>query len=182
MEILIKRLRLVLFFSWYVSLHSVSQVFFAPRDNLTSLFIKMIEAEQKSIYGAIYMFTDKKIAQAFINAYERGVDVQLIIDQISMTTCGKGKFLQQFKVPVLVHTTKEFNSYTTALMHNKYFIFGCNVDNKSLVWTGSWNCTLRATKHNDENVLILDDISIINEYQKAFAQLQKRLLAATVEN
>jgi phosphatidylserine/phosphatidylglycerophosphate/cardiolipin synthase-like enzyme len=152
------------------------QAFFTPQDDLTSLFIAMVDAEQKSIHGAMYMFTDKKIAQALVNAKKRGVNVQIILDQISMISCGKGKFLQENGVPVFVHRTQEFNPYTMALMHHKFFVFGCNKDKKSLLWTGSWNCTLRATQHNDENVIVLDDELVVKSYLDSFLKLQNKLI------
>lgn len=137
-----------------------------------------IEAEKKSIHGAMYMFTDKKVAQALVNAKNRGVTIQLIIDQISMTSYGKGKFLQEQGISIMVHRTQEFNPYTMALMHHKYFVFGCNKNNAPLVWTGSWNCTLRATQHNQENVLILDDASVVASYLNNFKISYEQLMSA----
>lgn len=178
MEIFIKRLVLTIFFCLQVEVNlGLCQAFFTPKDDLTALFIKMIDAEEKSIHGAIYMFTDKKIAQAMINAKNRGIQIHLILDQISMASCGKGKFLQESGVPVLVHRTEDFNPYSMALMHHKFFIFGCNKDKKSWLWTGSWNCTLRASQHNDENVIILDDAAIIAQYLTNFECMQNRVLS-----
>lgn len=176
MEVFVKRRWLQVIFSVQVSYSlALCQAFFTPHDDLTSIFISMVNAEQKSIHGAIYMFTDKKIAQALINAKKRGVDVQIIIDQISMSSYGKGKFLQENNVPVYVHRTEEFNPYTMALMHHKFFIFESNKENRSFLWTGSWNCTLRATTYNDENVILLDDELIIKQYQNCFQKLLDRL-------
>lgn len=155
---------------------AVCQVFFTPQDDITQLLITMIEAEKKSIDGAMYMFTDKKVAQAIIQAKERGVQVQLVLDQISMASCGKGRFLQEHGVSIVVHRTEDFNPYSMALMHHKFFIFGCNREQKAWLWTGSWNCTLRATQHNDENVLIIDDVQVIDTYRNYFIQLHKKLL------
>jgi phosphatidylserine/phosphatidylglycerophosphate/cardiolipin synthase-like enzyme len=177
MEIFMKRYVLMLFvFLQTCHIQSYCQAFFAPIDNLTTLLIEKISAEKKSIYGAVYMLTDKKISQALIDAKKRGVDVQIIIDQISMCSCGKGKFLQEAGVPVFVHRTQEFNPYTMPLMHHKFFVFGCNADNKALLWTGSWNCTVRGTQHNDENVILVDDPAAIQHYLVVFEQLKKRLL------
>lgn len=177
MEVFIKRLKGIVFLSLYSSIGlSLCQAFFTPQDDLTALFIKMIDQEKKSIKGAIYMFTDKKIAQAMINAKNRGVDITLILDQISMSSCGKGKLLQENGVPVLVHRTEEFNPYTMALMHHKFFIFESNYDNKSWLWTGSWNCTVRGTSYNNENVIILDDEQVIKSYLDCFLKLQNKLM------
>jgi len=177
MEILIRRYILILLIAMQAGyIQSYCKAFFAPIDNLTALLIERIVAEKKSIYGAMYMLTDKKISQALIDAKKRGVDVQIVIDQISMCSCGKGKFLQEAGVPVFVHRTQEFNPYTMPLMHHKFFVFGCNEENVALLWTGSWNCTVRGTQHNDENVILVDDSVAIQQYLDIFVQLKKRLL------
>jgi len=157
-------------------IYPFSQAFFAPQDNLTALFIERISAETKSIYGAMYMFTDKKVAQALIDAKKRGVDVQMIVDQISMSSCGKGKILQENGISVYVHRTLEFNPYTMPLMHHKFFIFGCNQEGTSVLWTGSWNCTLRGTQYNNENVILLDDQNMIEQFSKHFFELRDKLI------
>ena len=176
MEIFMKRYVLtLLIFLQTVEIDAFCQAFFSPCDNLTVLFIERIAAEKKSIYGAIYMLTDKKISQALIDAKNRGVDVQIIIDQISMCSCGKGKFLQEAGVPVFIHKTQEFNPYTMPLMHHKFFIFGCNKENVSVLWTGSWNCTVRGTQHNNENVVILDDQAVIQQFLEKFTTLKAKL-------
>ena len=178
MEIFIKRWYGILFLVMHTSMSlALCQAFFTPQDDLTALCIAMIDAEKKSIHGAVYMFTDKKVAQALINAKKRGVQVEMILDQISMTSCGKGKLLQENGVPVFVHRTEFFNAYTMALMHHKFFVFGCNKDNQSFLWTGSWNCTMRATAHNEENVIVLDDQQIVAQYLANFFRLKDRLLS-----
>jgi phosphatidylserine/phosphatidylglycerophosphate/cardiolipin synthase-like enzyme len=178
MEIFLKRSLLILVLCLHVSISLAwCQAFFTPQDDLTTLCVAMIDAEKKSIHGAMYMFTDKKVAQALINAKKRGVHVEMIIDQISMMSCGKGKLLQEAGVPIFVHRTQASNPYTMALMHHKFFIFGQNKDDRSLLWTGSWNSTLRATQHNDENVIILDDEHAVATYLANFCKLKERLLS-----
>jgi len=156
-----------------------SQAYFTPCDDLRKLCIEYIDAEKKSIHAAIYMFTDKKIAQALINAAKRGVEIVMIFDQISMSGYGKVRLLQEQNITVYIHRTIDFNAYTMALMHHKFFIFGCNKENKPLVWTGSWNCTIRASAYNDENVIVLDDALVIERYENCFNQLRNRLLKIT---
>ena len=153
-----------------------SSVHFAPDENIQEIFISYVEAETESIYGAVYMFTDKKIAQSLIDAKKRGIDVQMIVDQISMgSSSGKAKFMQEFGVPVSIHKTEFQNPFAMSLMHNKYFIFGSNKNKKPLLWTGSWNCTLGGTKRNNENVIILDDASAINLFTQNFFQLKEMI-------
>jgi len=59
-------------------------------------------------------------------------------------------------------------------MHNKFVIFSCNVGNKTLLWTGSFNFTKSAQLRNQENVVVLDDPCIIEKYEKQFEVIKKR--------
>ncbi len=54
----------------------VARAFFSPDDDVQSLLISLINAETKSIRLAIYMMTDQAIAQALVQAAERGVQVE----------------------------------------------------------------------------------------------------------
>ncbi|MBI2353286.1 hypothetical protein HYV11_03545 [Candidatus Dependentiae bacterium] len=155
------------------------QIYFTPRDDIKSHLIEFIKQERKSIDAALYMITDKSISQELINAHLRGVNIHLILDQISMNErFGKGTFLQNNGVSILIHKTQNCNPFCMPLMHHKFFIFGLNsLLKKSLLWTGSFNCTQNASKLNDENVIITDDATVIGEYKNCFIQLSQRLLA-----
>lgn len=156
---------------------SLCQMFFTPRDDIRTHLISLIKQERKSIDAAIYMLTDKTVAQELIDAYVRGVKVTLVLDQISMSEkFGKGIFLQKNGATVFVHRTENYNPFSMPIMHHKFFIFGWNAFyQKPLLWTGSFNCTQNASKINDENVIIVDDGSVIQEYQNCFKQLVNRI-------
>ena len=62
-------------------------------------------------------------------------------------------------------------------MHHKFFIFGCNKEKTAILWTSSWNCTVRGTQHNNENVVVFDDQMIIKQYLEKFTQLRDKLIA-----
>jgi phosphatidylserine/phosphatidylglycerophosphate/cardiolipin synthase-like enzyme len=153
------------------------QAYFTPQDNVQQILIDYIASEKKSIYCAMYMFTDQKIANALVDAFARGIDVQVVLDQVSMSKVGKGKFLQIHNIPVVVHTCDSCSPFSMSLMHHKFFIFGCNKDDQPLLWTGSWNCTVGGTKRNYENVLLLWDTQIIDVYISMFSSLQSTVAA-----
>lgn len=54
---------------------------FSPADHPKTKLIELIQSAKKKIHGAIYEFTDKDIAQAFVEAKKRGVDVRLVADE-----------------------------------------------------------------------------------------------------
>lgn len=150
------------------------KAFFSPDDNLKQILISLISCEKKSIKTTIYTLTQKDITQALIDAYNRGVSIQCVIDR----SYGSDRFskiprLANRNIPIWVYQTDEKNG---SLMHNKFFIFKNNILGKSIIWTGSYNLTNRASDSNQENIIILDDKQICNRYKKQFKILKTRSL------
>ena len=147
---------LFLYIIWSCHLvNGLCVVYFTPRDNIKKHLLDLIKQERISIDVCLYMLTDKEFAQALLDAYLRGVKVTVVLDQVSMSErFGKGNFLKNNGVTVLVHEATSNNPFLLPIMHHKFFIFGYNdLYKKSLLWTGSFNCTQSASKHNDENVV-----------------------------
>lgn len=160
-----------------ISLFSKSQVLFSPKDKITNYLIKRINSSKKNIYVAVYMLTDKKIAQALINAKrKRDIDVQVITDQ----TCleykhGKVDMLKNANIDVFVYKNNlKRKKRPDKIMHNKFAIF----DN--IVWTGSFNWTSQANYQNKENVLMTDDPLILKRYQDQFELLKQRCVKQAI--
>lgn len=174
---MLKKLTMLMLCFWVVYVQGLCQVFFTPRDNIRAQLISLIKQERKSIDLAMYMFTDKTIAQALVDAYVRGVKVTVALDQISMgERYGKGVFLRNNGVLVYEHVSSNFNAFSVPIMHHKFFIFGHNATTGSgLLWTGSYNCTASASTIHDENVMLTDDQGAIQEYKKCFNSLLERL-------
>ena len=148
----------------YNCLFSFSQVFFRPRDDMKAHLIQLIQEERFSIDAAVYMLTDKSIAQELLNAYIRGVKVRLVLDQSG--------------IPVFVHQAVSLNPFCMPIMHHKFFIFGFNSRlHCGLAWTGSFNCTASASRLHDENAIVTDDTHVIAEYKQCFTMLMQRLSA-----
>ena len=160
-----------------IPIFGFSQVYFTPRDDIKAQLIRLISEERVSIHGAMYMLTDKSVAQALAEAYVRGVKIYLVLDQISMgEKYGKGLFLQNSGIVVAVHKTAGGNAFSMPIMHHKFFIFGCNSRLRtSILWTGSFNCTASAARMHDENVICTDDAHAISEYKQCFKLLVLRL-------
>lgn len=153
----------------------LKQAFFSPDDDLKNLLIQLINREKESIKMAIYSFTDGDIAQALINAHNRGVTIEIITD----SSCVHDKFnkfevLKKNQIPVHVYRCQTVTILNN-IMHNKFVIFGKNIEGKSLVWTGSFNFTKSATLNNQENVVVLDEMHIIQRYTKQFVILKERV-------
>ena len=122
------------------------QVAFSPNGGSTEAVVGVIESAQKSVHVAAYSFTSKPIAEALIQAHQRGVEVEAVLDKSNATArYTEAGEIAQAGIPVRV-------DYRYAIMHDKYLI----IDGKT-VETGSFNLTAAAESSNAENVLILRD-------------------------
>lgn len=154
---------------------SYKQAFFSPDDDLESLLIQLINAEQLSIKTAVFSFTNGDIASALISAHQRGVEIEIVTD----ISCLKDRFnkidiLKKAGIKIFVYNPRNLSIFNN-IMHNKFVLFGKNVGGKSLLWTGSFNFTKSAKMNNQENIIVMDEINLIERYRKQFAILKQRL-------
>lgn len=121
-------------------------VAFSPDDGVTKMILDEIDKTKISIYVAAYSFTSLPIAMKLIEARNRGVSVQVVLDGSQRTAIGSiAKLLKRSSVQV------RFNKHYR-IQHNKYMIF----DEKH-VECGSFNYTKSAEKNNAENAIIIKD-------------------------
>lgn len=141
------------------------EFWFLPDDDKASIKIKdLIRSSQKSIKIAMYTFTRLDFAEALIKAEERGVNVEVILDQ---SQCDGAC---QRLVNKLKHSAvKLYGSDGSALMHNKLMI----IDDQILV-NGSANWTKAAFNQNEDYFFVLYDLS--RAQKEALEKIWKALL------
>lgn len=155
--------------------NKIVKVFFSPDNNPRDILISLIKSEKKRICVAIYTLTEKDITQALIDAFKRGVKIEVVSDRCYVDKSSKVYLLANHKIPVWIYQTTG-DDRNASLMHNKFCIFEDNISNKGIIWTGSYNFTRRASLSNQENVLILDKQEIIDSFLKQFEILKSRSL------
>jgi len=137
-----------------------TQAAFSPSPEAITLVQTTIGHAEHSIDLAAYSFTSYKIADALIEAKQRGVEVRVLLDKAQGKRHYKAiKELRDAGIPIRIN-----RHY--AIMHDKYLI----VDD-STVETGSFNYTANAEKHNAENVIVIRNNKklakeFINNWQK----------------
>lgn len=131
-------------------------VCFTPGENCTAKIINEIDNSQKYVYIQAYEFTSKLIAKSLIRAKERGISVEVILDesQLSSRYSVINELFNQ-KIPIYI-------DYKPAIAHSKVMI----IDNQKII-TGSFNFTYSAQERNTENLLIIEDnYSLAKQYVK----------------
>jgi phosphatidylserine/phosphatidylglycerophosphate/cardiolipin synthase-like enzyme len=138
--------------------------YFSPNDGVRQHVVERLRAAQQSIRFLAFSFTADEIKDAMIERERGGVSVQGVFEQ--RNAGGQGSEFEQLKNVGQVYV--DGNCYT---MHHKLII----IDDR-IVITGSYNFTSRAENDNDENLLIIDDPALaqqyIAEFDRVFQQAQ----------
>ncbi len=137
------------------------QAAFSPNQGATELVMHTIGDARNTILVAAYGFTSFPIAQALIDAHQRGVDVRIVLDESNRhNTYSVLRLLQNAGVPARTN-----NHY--GIMHDKFMI----IDGTTLE-LGSFNYTKAAETSNAENVLVIKEApDIVGDYSRQWEKL-----------
>lgn len=137
-----------------------TDVYFSLANDPEGAIIEELDKTRKTIDIAMYYFTDRDLANAVIDAHDRGVRVRIYLDKDQKEAeYSKSRYLAKHSIPVRYSS----NPY---IMHHKF----CVIDNEVVV-TGSYNWTASAGKRNNENLLVIHDAKIAREYSAEFNRL-----------
>ena len=132
-------------------------VYFAPGKRITEGLCAFIDSAKESVDVCIYDLDLPSVADALIQARNRGVKVSVVTDSDNR----KLKAVDRLEKAGIAVVADE----RSTIMHNKFVI----VDHRK-VWTGSFNFTENGESKNDNNALILDSVEIANLYLEKFEE------------
>ncbi len=146
------------------------EVYFSPTNNTFPLtaydaIMNRMDDTVESINFSMFTFTQMNLAGKLVQRYNSGICVQGVMDEFQ----GKGQYsvynyLVDNDIDVILN--KDVIPHGN-LLHHKFAVFDFNLSSASVV-TGSYNWTLAAQNHNDENTLFIHDQSIAYEFYKEF--------------
>jgi phospholipase D len=133
--------------------HNVSTCF-TPPQSCGDIIVNHINNARESVYIQAYGFTSEKIIKALIEAKNRGVKIEIILDRSNFNRkiLNTIKQLNQAEIPVYKDNVK-------GIAHNKVMI----IDGKKVI-TGSFNFTKNADYRNAENVVIINEKETATRY------------------
>ena len=153
---MMQRLFLTILFIFPFSLYSLADisVCFTPPSKCGDFIVEQIKQAKQSIYIQAYGFTSKKIIDALIEAKNKGVEIEIILDRSNFYKKKKNviKLLESNQIKI-------YQDKVAGIAHNKIMI----IDNITVI-TGSFNFTDNADKRNAENVIVLYDNNIEKQY------------------
>jgi phosphatidylserine/phosphatidylglycerophosphate/cardiolipin synthase-like enzyme len=140
--------------------------YFSPSDNTNQKIINAIETADNDLEVETMLITRSDLAQAILDAYDRGVDVSVVTDNESDNSTTVTSMLSS----ALSSDKYIYDNDDDVLLHNKVAII--DVDETSSdpqLITGSHNWSSAADSYNDENTLIIHSADLSNQYLQQFA-------------
>ncbi len=142
-------------------------VFFSPDDHVLAALVPLLEQAQESIYFLAYSFTSNQLGDILRQKAEDGLTVAGVMDD-GQVKSNQGTEFDPFRRDGLDVRRDGIDG----LMHHKVFI----IDKKIVVF-GSYNFSQSAEETNDENLIILYDPVIAEqfllEFQRVWAEARR---------
>lgn len=117
-----------------------------------------IAQAQASVDVAAYELDLDTVAQALLDAHQRGVFVRLVTDSDNVDEQAVRQLVRA-GVPVI-------EDERAAIMHNKFVVI-----DRSVVWTGSWNLTTNGAYRNDNNAVRILSHAVAENYETEFEEM-----------
>lgn len=122
--------------------------------------IDLIKKEKKAIRGAMYIFANKRLAQALADQIEKeGIQVSIVVDSSFKEHRSESCLRFLIENGVSVYSSPAGTGREKKIMHHKIARFyGCG-----LVSFGSYNWSYQAN-HNDEDLIATNDPQVIEAF------------------
>lgn len=142
-------------------------VYFSPTDGANAQIIAAINSANTDIDIATMLITRSDIRTALTNKYNSGMTNINIVADSQNPASNQFPTLQTALLPN--HVVKFIES---GIMHHKFMVVdNYNQASDPLVTVGSHNWSSSAETKNDENMLVVHDPAVADQYYQAFAYL-----------
>ncbi len=131
--------------------------YFCPEDNCEEKVLKTLRKANESIKFMLFTFTSQKISDLLLEKSET-INVKGLMDNLGLNEYTKYYQLKEH-MPILLERTDK-------TLHHKVFI----IDDKTVI-TGSYNPTKSANTRNDENILIIHNEGIAEQFLQEFERI-----------
>jgi phosphatidylserine/phosphatidylglycerophosphate/cardiolipin synthase-like enzyme len=129
------------------------QVYFSPKGGCTEAVVEELGRAKSSVLVQAYSFTSAPIAKALVDAFRRGVKIDVLLDKSQRTEhYSEADFLAHAGIPTRIDARH-------AIAHNKVMV----IDGDGVI-TGSFNFTKAAEENNAENMLVIRDPALAAKY------------------
>ena len=138
-------------------------IYFSPDDGVLKALVPLLNSAQKSIYFLAYSFTSNQLGDIVREKAAAGLTIAGVMDDQQVRTNQGTEFdpFRQARMDVRMDGID-------GLMHHKVFI----IDDK-IVAFGSYNFSQSAEQNNDENLIIVYNSAIAEQFTLEFQRVQQ---------
>ena len=151
---------------------STVEVYFSPKDDPASRLADLINSAKYSIYFCIFAFSDPVVISALTNKFKEGIDVRGVCDAWSspnFLSTGIYTVATQMGIPVYKDNVLNQPPSGYYLLHHKFMVIDYgHSDSDEVVVTGSYNWTATGNNDNDENMIVIHNASVAEDYFNEF--------------
>jgi phosphatidylserine/phosphatidylglycerophosphate/cardiolipin synthase-like enzyme len=148
------------------------EFYFAPQDNPVDIMESLIEDADHSALFMVFSFTHSDLKDALIDAKKAGVEVAGILDEgQTKPWYSQDEALAEGGVPTYIDGNKNAYGFAGGKLHHKALIVDAGTDSDPFVVTGSFNWSKSADTKNDENLVVIRDPEIVNQYKNRWCAL-----------
>lgn len=139
-------------------------VLFSPGQDIPENIAFYMSQAQKTVDLCVFTISDDVLSDCLKKLHERGIKIRIITDNNKMQDSGSQiKELARCGIDVKVDNSKYH-------MHNKFGI----IDGR-IAFTGSYNWTYTAKMHNQENLVITTNFTIVHKFINEFTMLWEQM-------
>jgi phosphatidylserine/phosphatidylglycerophosphate/cardiolipin synthase-like enzyme len=143
------------------------EYFFSPPPTTEDRIVEAIDNARENLYFCLYVITSDDIGDALIDAWNRGVWVEGVVDTFCLGASGSEyNRLVANGVPVC------YIAHDWGHMHHKFMVVDHNTTHDPRVLAGSNNWSYSGDNYNDENMLVVHDQNIAAVYYNEFRRLR----------
>ena len=131
--------------------------------------VAAIEDAQATLDIAAFEWGNPRLTEAVVDAYERGVQVRMVVDDEHVIEENEILLEEDEEAPfqAIIDAGIPFvDDDRSALMHNKFMII-----DSEIVWQGSMNYTMNGTYRNNNNMIALRSRDAVAAYQTEFNEM-----------
>lgn len=151
---------------------TTTKAFFSQTDNISKIIADEILAAKEYVLLAMYTLTDLQMIDALKKAKANEIEILLIFDQRQMHN-NQSIFFTLNNAGLTFRTLEVEN----ASMHHKFIV----IDDITTI-TGSFNWTHSAQKKNYENIVVIKDSVVTEQYKNEFDRIWQRITSNPIDD
>lgn len=137
------------------------EIFYSPDDGVAQRLVSLVGSAAESVYFLAYSFTSDEIGTAMVDRAAAGVEVRGVFEYAQMRS-NRGTEWDRLKEAGMDVRLDGISGQ----MHHKVIII-----DRQIVSFGSYNFSASAEKSNDENILIVHDPELAEQFIAEFERI-----------